>query len=196
MRIIKAIWFLLCMAIAGGCVGDPDLQRSIFVRDIRYPDLPQYSEWGYNTFGAFINEDVFVSGAELWEPASVMQNDTAMILSFHGEKRSRGKDTTDMIMYFTITRSSPVYAEFLSSLNDSVLDLSAASNQVQIVSDNSLYPVTITSGELHFKRVQNLVVDMDPMETIFSGTFEFEGIMDGMPVSVTLGRFDVGVGYY
>lgn len=196
MRTIHLIWFLLFMAMAGGCVGDPDLQRSIFVRDIKYPDLPQYSEWGYNTFGAFINEDVFVSGAELWEPASVMQNDTAMILSFHGELRSQGRDTTDMIMYFTITRSSPVYAKFLSGLDDSIIDLSASSNQAQIMTDNSLFPVTITHGEIHFKRVQNLVVDMEPMETILSGTFEFEGNMDGNPVRVTLGRFDVGVRYF
>jgi hypothetical protein len=196
MKITRAIWYLLSLAIAGGCVGDPDLRRSIFVRDIKYPDLPQYSEWGYNTFGAFINEDVFVSGADLWEPASVMQNDTAMILSFHGEKRSIGRDTTDMIMYFTITRSSPVYTEFLLSLNNSVIDLSTSSNQVQIMSDNLLSPVMITHGELYFKRVQNLVVNLEPMETIFSGTFEFEGTLNGKPVSVTLGRFDVGVGYF
>jgi hypothetical protein len=196
MKIINAVWFLLFVAIFGGCVGDPDLQRPIFIRDKKYPDLPQYSEWGYNTFGAYINDDVFVSGDYLWEPASVMQGDTAMILSFHGEKRSKGKDTTDMIMYFNINRSSSRYVEFLLSLNDSVIDLGTSSNQVQIMSDTTLYPVTINNGELHFKRVQNLIVDMQPMETIFSGTFEFQGIMNGNPVSVTLGRFDVGVGYY
>ncbi len=100
MKTINAIWFLLSIAIFEGCVGDPDLQRSIFVRDKNYPDLPQYSEWGYNTFGAYFNEDVFVSNDYLWEPASVTQGDTAMVLSFHGEKRSRGKDTTDMYHVF------------------------------------------------------------------------------------------------
>jgi hypothetical protein len=196
MKIINAIWFLLFMAITGGCIGDPDLQRPIFVRDINNPDLPQYSEWGYNTFGAYFNDDVFVSSDYLWEPASVIQGDTAMILSFHGEKRSKTIDTTDVIMYFTITRSSTRYEEFLFSLNDSVIDLSKSSTSVLIMSDTTLYPVVINNGELHFKRVQNLIVDMQPMETIFSGTFEFQGMMNGSALDVTLGRFDVGVHFY
>jgi hypothetical protein len=196
MKIIHVIWLFLIVSVVGGCVGDPDLHRSIFVRDKQYPDLPQYSEWGYNTFGAYFNDDVFVSGDYLWEPASVTQGETAMVLSFHGEKRIKGKDTTDMIMYFNITRSSPRYDQFLFSLNDSVIDLAATSNQVLIMSDTALYPVTINIGALHFKRVQNLIIDMQPMETIFSGTFEFQGIMNGYPLSVTLGRFDVGVNYY
>ena len=125
MKIINAIWFLLFIFLFGGCVEDPDLHRSIFVRDKQHPDLPQYSEWGYNTFGAYFNEDVFVSGDYLWEPASVTQGDTSMVLSFHGEKRSKGKDTTDMFMYFNISRSTSRYDQFLYSLNDSVIDLAA-----------------------------------------------------------------------
>jgi hypothetical protein len=64
------------------------------------------------------------------------------------------------------------------------------------MSDKSLHPVSVNSGELHFIRVQKLFVDNNPQETILSGTFKFQGIMDGTPVSVTLGRFDVGVNYY
>jgi hypothetical protein len=58
------------------------------------------------------------------------------------------------------------------------------------------YPVTVSMGELHVIRVQNLLVDNNPTETILSGTFEFEGVMNGDPVSITHGRFDVGVTYH
>ena len=97
---------------------DADLHRTIFIRDKNYPDLPQYSEWGYNTFGAYINDEVFVSGDYYWDPASVSPAETSMILSFHGEKRSKEKDTTDMIMNFSIPRNSPRYGQYLLSLND------------------------------------------------------------------------------
>jgi hypothetical protein len=196
MKNIRAIRLLLFIGIFGSCVGDPDLYNPVFIRDKNYPELPEYSEWGYNTFGAFFNDDVFVSSEKQWEPASVMQGESTMTLSFHGEKRVKGMDTTDMILNFIISRPATSYSNFLYSLNDSIIDLSTSSNQVQIMYDSTLYPVTITTGELHFKNVKNMVIDLEPMETIFSGTFDFEGIMNGNPVSVTLGRFDVGVNYY
>ncbi|MDO9154882.1 MAG: hypothetical protein Q7U47_14440, partial [Paludibacter sp.] len=37
------------------------LKKSIFIYDTENPGLPIYSEWGYNTFGAYIDRTVFVS---------------------------------------------------------------------------------------------------------------------------------------
>ena len=172
------------------------MHRTIFIRDKQYRDLPEYSEWGYNTFGAFINDDVFVSVNDYWDPASLSPGDTAMTLSFHGQKRTKDKDTTDMVLYFIIRRNSSRDSQYLLGLNDTVIDLKTSSNHVMILSDSTMYPVTINNGELHFTRVQNLLVDNSPKETILSGTFEFQGLMNGNPVSVTQGRFDVGVSYY
>jgi hypothetical protein len=196
MKTSNVTGFLFLLAFFGGCVNDDDLHRSIFVHDKQYPDLPQYSEWGYNTFGAYINDEVFVSSDYYWDPASILPGDTAMILSLHGEKRSKDKDTTEMVLSFIISRNSPRDSQYLLSLNDLVIDLKTSSSQVLVMSDSTMYPVIINSGELHFIRVQNLIVDNNPLETILSGTFEFQGMMNGNPVSVTLGRFDVGVNYY
>jgi hypothetical protein len=196
MKICNVTGFLLISALIVSCADDADLHRTIFIRDKIHPDLPQYSEWGYNTFGAYINDEVFVSGDYYWDPASVSPSETSMIISFHGEKRSPEKDTTDMILSFSIPRNSQGNGQYLLALNDSVIDLKAHSVQVLIISDMTTYPVVIQSGELFFQRVQNLVVDNKPQETILSGTFEFQGTMDGNPVSVTLGRFDVGVPNY
>jgi hypothetical protein len=196
MKTSKVTGFLFLLALFGGCVIDDDLHRTIFIRDKQYRDLPKYSEWGYNTFGAFMNDDVFVSGDDYWYPASISTSDTSMTISFHGEKRSKEMDTTDMTLSFVIPRYSPRDARYLLSLNDEVFDLINSSSTVLIMSDTTIFPVTISSGELRFTRVQNLLVDNNPEETILSGTFEFQGLMNGDPVSVSNGRFDVGVSSY
>lgn len=196
MKISNITGFLFLSALIGNCVDDGDLHRTIFIRDKNYPDLPQYSEWGYNTFGAFINDEVFISGNYYWNPASLSSVDTNMILSFQGEKISNEKDTSDMIMNFIFPRNSPWDRQYMLSLNNTMIDLSTSSAQVIILSDTTAYPVTVHSGELQFTRVQSLMVNNVPEETIFSGTFEFEGLMNGSPVSVTHGRFDVGVSYF
>lgn len=196
MKTINQTWLLFLLALFAGCVDDSDLHRTIFVRDKLNPDLPKYSEWGYNTFGAYVNDEVFVSVNDYWDPATLSPVDTAMTLSFHGQKISKDRDSTDMILYFIIHRNSPRDSQYLLSLNDAVIDLKTFSGKVIIGSDSTMYPVTVNNGELHFIRVQNLFVDNNPEETILSGTFQFEGIMNENPISVTLGRFDVGVNYY
>jgi hypothetical protein len=196
MKISNLTGFLLLSILIGGCVDDSDLHRTIFIRDKAHPDLPQYSEWGYNTFGAYINDEVFVSGDYFWDPATISTTETSMMLSFHGEKRSKEKDTTDMTLTFSLPRNSPVNGQYLLALNNTLLELDDPLVQVSIVSDAIDYPVVIQSGNLYFKRVQNLLVDNNPQEIILSGTFEFQGTMDGNPVSATLGRFDVGVPNY
>jgi hypothetical protein len=188
--------FFLLLALLGGCIGDSELERTIFVRDKQHPELPQYSEWGYNTFGAYINDDVFVSGDSYWDTDMTSASDTTALLTLHGEKRTKHKDSTDMIMYILIPLSAPNDDQYLLSLDDITIDLKTSPSQILITSGSSTYPVTVTSGDIHFTRVQNLYVDNNRKETIISGTFEFQGVMDGNPVSVTLGRFDLGVGQY
>jgi hypothetical protein len=192
MKINYVIRFLLFSAIMASCGDDGDLHRTIFIRDKDYRDLPQYSEWGYNTFGAYINDEVFISGTR-WDPALLSTDNQTMILSFYGEKISSEKDTTNLMLSFSIPRNSPHDGQYLMALNDTVIDLTNPSTRILIYSDTYTYPIDVSSGELHFRRVQNLLVDNNPEETILSGTFEFEGLMNGNPVSVTHGRFDVGV---
>jgi hypothetical protein len=195
MKISCAIRFLLFSVLMASCGDDGDLHMTHFVRDKNYRDLPQYSEWGYNTFGAYINEEVFISGSTLWDPAHLSAGDQTMILSFYGEKISKEKDTTDLVMNFSIPRNSPLNGQYVMALNDTLIDLRNSNIQVSLTSGSDDSQVVVSSGELHIKRVQNLLVDNHPAETILSGIFEFEGQMNGVPVSVTHGRFDVGVNF-
>jgi len=192
MKITHVFRFLLFSALTVSCVEDAELHRSIFIRDKKYPDLPQYSEWGYNTFGAFVNNEVFVSG-EYTDPANVYPEGQSITFSLSGEKRSIGKDTAQMVIYFVFPGYSRDEDHFFRSLNDSVFDLTDSYCQVFIETDYTRYPVDVSSGELHFIRVQNLIVDNYPEETILSGTFGFSGMMNGNEIYVSQGRFDVGV---
>jgi hypothetical protein len=196
MKISNVIGFLLLSVLIGSCVDDADLHKTIFIRDVSNPDLPMYSEWGYNTFGAYINDEVFVSGDILWDPGRISSSETSMILSFHGEKRSKEKDTTDMTLTFSFPRNSPVNGQYLLALNNTWIELDDPLVHVSIISDAIDYPVAIQSGFINFRRVQNLVVDNQPKEIILSGEFAFEGTMNGNPVSVRNGRFDIGVPNY
>jgi hypothetical protein len=193
MRIRGIYGLFLMVVFIGGCIEDNDLNRTIFVRDKYHPELPQYSEWGYNTFGAFINDDVFISGNDNWNPSSVSFNDTSMIFSFQGEKIVNKTDTTEMTLIFSIPGNPQLDSPYLLGLNNAAIDLSEIPAHVLIVSGQTTYPVLVNTGVLYIRRVQNLVVDNAHEEIILSGTFEFGGIMDGNPVNVTLGRFDVGI---
>jgi hypothetical protein len=55
------------------------------------------------------------------------------------------------------------------------------------------YTANILSGELTFKRAQNLLVDEKQVEVILSGYFEFKALIDNEPVTISNGRFDVGI---
>lgn len=68
-----AVAIILQTAFMASCsMDDVELSRTVFIEDRTSPGLPVYSEWGYNTFGAYIDRVPFVSGEE--EPAKVYVN--------------------------------------------------------------------------------------------------------------------------
>ena len=44
--------------ILASCSKEFELDKSVFIPDKDYPDLPAYTEWGYNTFGALYDRDL------------------------------------------------------------------------------------------------------------------------------------------
>jgi hypothetical protein len=180
-----------------GCKKETQLGKSVFINDPEYTDLPAYSEWGYNTFGAYYDREAFISNNDV-VPAKVIvtNNLTSFILS--GQLGDGGYYSTaydKMTIAFKISGFLPSkYAEMVS-LNDSILDLKNPAYQVVITKDTTNYSATILNGQLEFKRAQNLLVDTKQVEVILSGYFEFQALVDKMPITVSNGRFDVGIGY-
>lgn len=190
--------FLLAIipAIFAGCADDYDLRKSVFIKDPQYNDLPAYSEWGYNTLGAYYGNEVFVSDDYL-TPAMVIAGDNSVAFKLTGVLGTPDyyAGNTEMSITFRLNGYSPKFYQDLVIFNDSVIDLTNPAWQVLISKRSSVYTAEITTGELWFKRVQNLTVDKSPMEVILSGYFEFQATLNGNPVSVTHGRFDVGIEY-
>jgi hypothetical protein len=181
--------------IIGGCSKENELKKSVYIYDSEMPELPAYSEWGYNTFGAFYDRLVFRS-SDVYVPSKVYSSDTAMQLILGGEmwNGEYGSINSQMSLTFTLKGFTPSTYQDLVALNDSVIDLTDPMCMVELT--RALIPETvrILSGTLYFKRVQNLSVDKQHIEAILSGYFEFKALVNDEPVTISDGRFDLGIG--
>lgn len=181
--------FIIGIILLSGCSEDFQLQNSVFINDVNNPGLPEYSEWAYNTFGAYIDRTVFASTDNDLPGKIVVSKDT-----FNMILRGRSDNNT-LILKFSIIGYSPADYPDLISLNDSVIDLKNPRCIVTLGSSNVSTKLAVSEGKLYFKRVQKLSVDRMLTESIVSGTFNFKTFIDGEPVAVSNGRFDLGIGY-
>lgn len=186
---------LLFLAFTGlyGCSDEEeyDLRESVFIEDVEYKGLPQYTEWGYNTFGAYYDREVFVSNnSEV--PVKLFVTDGKSSFIFHGQKGSSG---TDMRVTFKFDNFLPTEFSDILVLNDSTMNLDTPNAEVEIVIDEQIKECVVINGNMHFKRVQELFVDGEHRQIILSGYFEFQVLIDNYPIAISDGRFDIGIGY-
>lgn len=192
----KYILIAIVISVIVGCSSDYELEDSIFIPDTEYSGLPQYSEWGYNSFGAYYDRKVFVSNnSEV--PVKVIVNDTATTFYFNGvlESEDYYYDVEDMSVNFIIPDFDPKNYSDLIQLNDSIIDFTESGSDVDIKINDSLVDVKLINGTMHFKAARKLYVDELDVRVILSGVFEFQIIVDGEPMSVSYGRFDLSIGY-
>jgi len=179
---------LVVMLLAGGCSTDFNLEKSVFIEDINNPGLPEYSEWGYNTFGAYIDRKTFVSDLTDLPSKIIVNKDTFNFLL-------KGRSNSDDIsLKFSVIGYSPADYTDLISLNDSTFNLTGKNCIITLTEPLSTKILTVYEGTLVFKRVQKLYVDKVLTESILSGTFNFKTFINAEPVSISNGRFDVGIG--
>jgi hypothetical protein len=189
--------------VVASCKKENDLSRSIFIHDPEFMELPAYSEWGYNTFGAYYDREIFVSNNKA-VPVKVMATDSSFTFMLSGQKGETGHyfndyfdyyyyDPTPMKMTFDLPGFFPLTYQDLVNLNDVTFDLKDTLCKVMVSIDNNNYPAVIYSGELKFKSAQNLHVDMNQAEVILSGYFELKASINNEFISISEGRFDLGV---
>jgi hypothetical protein len=188
------VFILVILAsIFAGCSKENELKKSVFISDPELTDLPAYSEWGYNTFGAYYDREVFVSNNQA-VPAKIVVSNNTMSFILAGEKGgSSYNGYPEMTMTFKLTDFLPADYTDLAVLNDTTLDLGNPLYQVSISVASEEYKISILSGELIFKRAQNLRVDKKQIEVILSGYFDFKALINDKPVTISDGRFDVGI---
>lgn len=181
----------LLLLIAAGCAKENDLKKSVFIPDEDNPELPAYSEWGYNTFGAYYDRQLFISDDYI-VPVKVIVEDSATSFELSGRISGVSYYDNEMTLSFIIKNYKPDTYTDLSDLDGRIIDLTQ--NPVRITLNESRTEIEIISGQIEFKRAQILSVDEESIETILSGYFDFKAIIDGEPVTVSDGRFDVGIG--
>lgn len=188
IKISLSVVIISCFFITSCDNSDFRLSQSIFIEDYDFPGLPVYSEWGYNTFGMYIDRGAFVSSENVF-PAKVIVNPDTFNITFNGLYKNAPAS-----LCVSLTGYAPVDYSKLVELNDTVLNLKAPNCFVTLKFYQESKRLNIIEGEFRVKRVQNLFVDKEFRKTILSGTINFKTFLDNEPVAVTSGRFDVTVG--
>jgi len=191
--------YITIMFIFVGCSVDNELKDSVFIEDAENPELPVYSEWVYNTFGAYYDRVVFVSNDDI-VPSKVVVTNNKVSFILAGQQGSTNyySDYQKMSIKFELKGFEIDGYRDLIDFNLSVHNLVTVGQildpKVIIVIDDVEYPADVIEGSLTFKRVQNLLVDTQQIEVILSGCFDFKALVNNEPVTISDGRFDVGVG--
>ncbi|KAF0199743.1 MAG: hypothetical protein FD166_171 [Bacteroidetes bacterium] len=188
--------FATLLVILSGCSKENELKKSVMIYDPEFIDLPVYSEWGYNTFGAYYDREVFISD-DITVPAKVVVSDGAMSFVLNGHKGAYYyyDESNRMNLTLRLPGFTPDSYSDMIILNDTVFDLTNPDCQVVVESaGNPINTFSIISGAFQFKRAQNLLVDKQQVEVILSGYFELKALINGQPVTISDGRFDVGIG--
>ncbi len=180
------LFFVFTVLIFSACSQSDEyrLSGSVFIPDEDFPELPKYSEWGYNTFGAYIDRTPFVSDNYTMPVKVIVESDTCQI-------GFRGKNAA---LAFHLPDFAPENHSGLLALNGKTYPLTQSSCMVTFTNNKKTDTLNITEGSLTFKRAQKLLVDKKEMKTVLSGTFSMKTSIGGEPVSIGNGRFDVTVG--
>jgi len=188
------------LVLLAACSKETELKKSVFIPDHDFPDLPACSEWGYNTFGAYYDRELFIY-SESEVPAKVINTGGKTSFILKGSKGNPDSDSysysydhTEMSIRFEMHSFHPQAYTDLIALDDTLIDLTNPLNIVLVTIDTVEFAGQILNGSLKINRAQNLIVDKNLVEVILSGEFAFQVLVDEEPVSVTEGRFDVGIG--
>ncbi|WP_320053230.1 hypothetical protein [uncultured Acetobacteroides sp.] len=198
---MKKLLYLLALAVAlGACHRESDLKKSIFIPDADDSRLPAYSEWGYNTFGAHIddnasiyNDDVLIYNDD-FTPLTIAANGSYTEFKFNGSMYDDYRHNEDPVtLIFRSTSIRPTTAEELIKQNGQIYQLNTSDFEVYLNSGGIPTKLTSVRGTLTFQRIQRVLVDKKYTEMILSGYFDLSGSANGNTISITDGRFDIGV---
>lgn len=191
MRNLLYIMIAGFISILFSCSKENDLGATIVEYDETFTDLPAYSEWGYNTFGAYIDREAFIQDFSI-VPGKIIIEDSVMTFILDGKMGGRYSFDRVTLTFLLKGIVAESYTDLLV-LNDSLIDLKNIDAKVILKNDSITDTLNILTGSnIHFKRAQKLVVDNSTVECILSGTFMMKYLKNGVPTTISNGRFDLG----
>ncbi|MBR6251903.1 MAG: hypothetical protein IKR17_12045 [Bacteroidales bacterium] len=189
------LYIFITAALATLSACSNDLEKVIWVSDDTDSDLPAYTEWGYNSFGAYVNNRAFTSNRYSEIPTMCFVT-SAEHLTFCMENSNHHDFSPDIVKLsfrFPYKRINSYVG--LSDLHGMTIDLASDDVIVSVLPNNdtnSEDTLKIARGTLTFSRVQMLHIDDNLVEAIVSGTFDFDGSSNSASYEVRKGRFDFG----
>ena len=186
---MKKVCSILFIGVLLSACSKNDMDRTIFIPDKNDSNLPAYTEWGYNSFGAKYERDYFLS-SDAFVPCKIVYKDGQLQFLLQGEIKNNWKKMTLTFIF----PSEPLqnYND-LAKLNNRKINLADDDCTVIITRDSSETILNVSGGELHFKRAQLLSIDEEMNRVILSGVFDVQFLQDNLPFSFSNGRFDVGI---
>jgi len=183
----KLCFILLISTLLLSCSKDV-MERTIFIPDDNDGNLPAYTEWGYNSFGAEYERSYFLASNSI-VPCKILYNNDSLQFTLSGKI----KYSKEMTLYFIFPYSQISEYADLVQLNNTKIKLNSNTCTVKILQDGITTTLNVLEGELYFKRTQLLSIDDMVNRVILSGTFDFRFLFNNMPTYMSNGRFDLGI---
>ena len=186
----------LLLPLLYSCSGTDEMDRTIFIPDEDNTELPAYTEWGYNSFGAIYERSYFLVSNNT-VPCKITYQSGMLNFYLIGKLRDNSYSYNyggiNMILTFSFPFSDIDDYTGLIELNDTVIDITNPLCKVSVEIGNNKEELTPLNGNLIFKRAQLLKIDGKENRVILSGLFELQFLKDGRPEIISDGRFDVGI---
>lgn len=118
-------------------------KKSIFLPDADFPELPEYSEWEYNTFGAYYDRQAFISN-NVEVPVKVIHENNKTSFVFTGQKGvGYYANSNSFSITLTLSDFNPATYADLMVLHNTTLELTDPTNEVLIADGLTAYTVEI-----------------------------------------------------
>jgi hypothetical protein len=165
------------------------MDRTIFIPDPNDYNLPAYTEWGYNTFGAEYERDYFLVSNTII-PCKILYRDNKLQFSLSGAINYN----KEMTLSFIFPSEKMNDYKDLLHLHNKEIDLFNDECIVKIFQGGKETILDVqNNSSLYFKRVQLLSIDEMENRVILSGYFCFNFMQNDFPSFICNGRFDLGI---
>ena len=195
---MKKYSLLAIILLLASCDPIDEMEQTIFIPDESDKNLPAYTEWGYNSFGAIYERMYFFSTNNIVPCKITVQNGimTFALSGRVGSSNSSYGSGESMTLYFSFPVDEPMsHYKDLMALHQKHIDLMDATCELRIMRGSNTEDITLLSGNLFFKRIQLLRINEQENRVILSGTFELTFLRNQLPELLSKGRFDLGISH-
>lgn len=192
------IFFISLIVFISCSKRDSELSESVFIPDRNNPELPAYTECGYNTFGAFYNRSTY-SYHDYLEPLNITLLEDELTFLFQGQYygfNTASYNSSSLVLKIITQQTNVKSYPDMILYNDSIIDLTADDVTVEMEENGENKAFELLEGVLHIKKAQKVFVDNEQYGIILSGTFYLRFLENGLPSTISDGRFDISITEY